>query len=134
MLCSNQLSYVATISCRDQRSRRGAHFPPFCLGKSRFQAGLFLAGLPLDVEAKMYNVAVLYHVVLALQAPATGVLGALFAIVLDEVVIADNLGADETLLEVSVDDAGGFRGGGADLHRPCAHFLNTGGEVGLQLQ
>ena len=46
-------------------------------------------GVALDVEAKMNDIAVLNHVFLALQAPATGVFCALFTIVGDEVFITD---------------------------------------------
>ena len=52
----------------------------------------------------------------------------------DEVVEGDDLGADEALLEVGVDHAGGLRRGGALVDRPGAHFLLAGGEVGLQAE
>src|SRR5690606_15543707 len=71
-----------------------------------------------DVEAEMQDVALLHAVLLALQAQAAGVARAGFAPVLDEVVVADGLGADEALLEVGMDDRGGLRRGGAGLDRP----------------
>ena len=52
----------------------------------------------------------------------------------DEVLEADDLGLDKTLLEVGVDDAGGLRGLGALRDRPCASFLRAGGEGGLQAE
>ena len=50
----------------------------------------------------------------------------------DEVLVGDDLGADEAALEVGVDHAGGLRRGGAGAHGPGAHFLRAGGEIGLQ--
>src|SRR5690606_4219346 len=46
----------------------------------------------------------------------------------------DDLGLDEALLEVGVDDAGGLGGGGAALDGPGAGLLGPGGEVGLQAE
>jgi hypothetical protein len=80
------------------------------------------------------HVAVLHHVFLAFQPPLAGVLRALLALVVHEIVVGDHLGADEALLEVGVDHAGGLWRGGADAHGPGAHFLHAGGEVGLQVQ
>ena len=48
--------------------------------------------------------------------------------------VGDDLGADEAVLEVGVDHAGRLRRGAAAAHRPGAHFLQAGGEVGLQAQ
>ncbi|MNC89825.1 hypothetical protein D3C83_58230 [compost metagenome] len=36
------------------------------------------------------------------------------------------------MLKVGVDHARGLRGGRAGTHGPCAHFLGSGGEEGLQ--
>ena len=130
MLCSNQLSYVAINSCKDQSSRRGAHFPHFGEASQDSEA----LGARLDIESEMDNVAVLHDVFLALQPPAPGVFCALLALVLNELVITNDFGADKALLEVGVDDRCCFGGGGADFHGPGAHFLHTGGEVGLQTE
>ena len=46
----------------------------------------------------------------------------------DEVVVGDDLGADEALLEVGVDLARRLRRHRADVRRPGAHFLRAGGE------
>ena len=51
-----------------------------------------------------------------------------------EVVVGDDLGLDEALLEVGVDDAGRLRGLPALLDRPGAHLLLTRGEIGLQAE
>jgi outer membrane receptor protein involved in Fe transport len=87
-----------------------------------------------DVEAEVQNVAFLDPVFLALQPQPAGIAGAGLAAVLDEVIKADGLGADEALLEVGMDDGRGLRRGRAALHGPGADFLDPGGEVGLQAQ
>src|SRR5947209_7775022 len=88
----------------------------------------------LDVEAKMNHVAVAHHVLLALEAELARLLGALLPTVRDEVVVRGDLGTDEAALEVGVNHAGGLRRGGATRNRPRAHFLRTGGEIGLQAE
>lgn len=83
---------------------------------------------------EFHHVTVLPHVVLALNA------GLAFGTSLgnragaDEVLEADDLGLDKTLLEVGVDDAGGLRGLGPLRDRPCASFLRASGEGGLQAE
>ena len=64
----------------------------------------------LDVEAEVDHVAVLDHVLLALGAQLAGLLGPLLALAGDEVVVGDDLGADEAALEVGVDDPGRLGG------------------------
>jgi hypothetical protein len=59
-----------------------------------------------DVEQEVQHVAILDHVFLAFGAHLAGFLGAGFALVLDEVVKGDGLGADEAAFEVGVDDGG----------------------------
>lgn len=58
-----------------------------------------------DVEQEVEDVAVLDHVVLAFRTLLAGLLGTLLALVGDEVIEADRLGADEAPLEIGVDDA-----------------------------
>ena len=59
--------------------------------------------------------------------PSSRILPASFAPCLaragDVVVVGDHFGADEAVLEVGVDDAGGLRRGRADVDGPRAHFL-----------
>ena len=52
----------------------------------------------------------------------------------DVVAERDDFGADEAALEVRVDHARGLRRGGARAHRPGAHFLRAGREIGLQAE
>ncbi len=56
----------------------------------------------------MENIAVLDQVFLAFGPHFARFLGALFAAAGDEVVIGDGLGADEAVLEIGMDDAGGL--------------------------
>src|SRR5690606_8578052 len=86
----------------------------------------------LDVEAELHHVPVLHDVVLALHAGLALRAGLGDRAGLDEVGEGDDLGLDEALLEVGVDDAGGLGGGGAALDGPGAGLLGAGGEVGLQ--
>ena len=75
-----------------------------------------------DVEAEEDDVAVLHDIVAAFLAHLAGVLGRLFAAAGDEVVIVDDLGADEPPLEVAVDHVPAASGAAfAPLrHRPGA--------------
>ena len=72
----------------------------------------------LDVEAEMKDVAVLDGVVLALEPELARIAGARFAVQCHVVVVGDRLGADKTLLEVGMDDAGGA---GLGLAAPVGH-------------
>ena len=57
----------------------------------------------------MQNVAVLDQIFLAFQPQLAGIARAGLALQRDVVRIGDGLGADEALLEIRVDDAGGCR-------------------------
>ena len=73
-------------------------------------------------------------VLLAFQAQFPGLLGSGLALVGDEILVGDDLGADEAVLEVGVNDARGLRRGRARVHRPGAHLFHAGGEIGLQAE
>ena len=87
-----------------------------------------------DVEAELHHVPVLHHVVLALHAGLALRAGLGDRAGLDQVVEGDDLGLDEALLEVGVDDTGGLGGGGALLDGPGAGLLGAGRQVGLQAE
>ena len=87
-----------------------------------------------DVEAEVADVAVLDHVVAALQAHPALLLGPLLAAEPDEVVVGDDLGADEAALEIGVDHARRLRGGGTPMHGPGTRLLGADGEEGEQAQ
>ena len=61
----------------------------------------------------MHDVAVMHDIILAFEPHLAGVARAGLAVAGDIVVIADGLGADEAVLEIGVNDAGGLRRFGA---------------------
>ena len=82
----------------------------------------------------MHYVAVLHHIVLALAAELSGGAAGRFAAQLHEVLILDDFGADEALLEVGVDDSGRLGRLVAHLYGPGAALVASGGEEGLQVE
>src|SRR5690606_33280445 len=87
-----------------------------------------------DVEPEMHHVSLLDDVLLAFETELARLLCALLAFVGDEVLVSDDLGANEPLLEVGVDHAGGLRRRRADADGPRADFLDARGEVSLQAE
>src|SRR5262249_60132426 len=79
-------------------------------------------------KPEQHDVAVLDDVVLALEAHLAGLLGAKLATGSHIVVEGDGFGADEALLEIGMDAAGGARRLGAGLHGPGTRLLGTGGK------
>ena len=61
-----------------------------------------------DVESEVHYITVLHDVVFAFDRQAAGVADGRFAAKADVVVVFDDFGADESFLEVGVDDAGTF--------------------------
>ena len=88
----------------------------------------------LDVEAEDHHVAVLHHVILALHAQASRLLGTLLPTEGHIVVVTDGLGLDEAALEVGVDDAGRLGRLRSDADGPGTDLLRTGREEALQSQ
>ena len=66
-------------------------------------------GSAQTLNRKCIDVAVVHHVLLALEPHLARLLRAVLALAGDEVGVRDHLGADEALLEVGVDDAGRLR-------------------------
>src|SRR4051812_6602188 len=62
-----------------------------------------------NIESKMDHVAIAHDIVLAFETHLAGFLGALLALVSDVIVERDHFGADESFLEIGVDDAGRLR-------------------------
>src|SRR5579864_331322 len=87
-----------------------------------------------DIEPEEADVAVLHHVVLALQPYLATFAGDSVGAGGLEVGEGHDLGLDESPLEVGVDDTRGLRGGGAAPHRPGPHLGLTGGEEGEQVE
>ena len=73
----------------------------------------------------MHDVAVGDDIVLAFEPHLAGVARAGLAAAGDVIVVGDRLGADEALLEIGVDDAGGLRRLGAAGDGPGARLLRA---------
>lgn len=88
----------------------------------------------LDVEEEVHDVTVLDDIVLALDSEAAGSAAFGLGAVLDEVIVFDDLGADEAFLEVRVDDSRGTGGLVALVDGPGPDFGFSGGKVGTQAE
>src|SRR3954468_21725702 len=86
----------------------------------------------LDVEAELDDVAVLHHVVLALDAQLADVARLGPRAELEQLVPVHDLGLDEATLEVAVDDAGALRCLVAGAERPRPRLLLPRREEGPQ--
>ena len=86
----------------------------------------------LDVEAEVDDVPVPHHVLLAFDRELPRVAAFRFAAELHVVLPPDDLGLDEALLEVGVDDAGRLRRSRPLDRRPGADLDLAGGEECLQ--
>lgn len=82
----------------------------------------------------MHDVAILYYVVLALDMEQAGLAYSGFRLIFDVVLILDDLCADETFLEVGVDDTGTLWGFPSFMVGPGLHLHLTGGDKGLEVQ
>src|SRR6266571_8354429 len=82
----------------------------------------------LLVEPEVHQVVILHNLRFCFQAQFTGAFGLRLATSLDEIVKTDDLGADEPLLNVSVDDSAGFPRRGAVADRPGTVFLAAHGQ------
>ena len=76
------------------------------------------------------DVVVFHDVVFAFEANEAFFFEGGFRFVDEDVVAGVDFGADEAALDVGVDLAGGFLGGGSDFDAPRARFLRTDGELG----
>src|SRR5947199_10246823 len=90
--------------------------------------------LTSDVEAELDDVAVLHHVVLALDADLAPRTRLRHRSGVDEVVVGHDLRLDEPALEVGVDDARRLGRRPARADRPGPGLLRAGREEGLQTQ
>ena len=89
---------------------------------------------PLHVEPELHHIPVPHHILLALHAGLPGRPGLRHRAGLDQVFEGDDLGLDEALLEVGVDDSGGFGGRGVLLDGPGPGLLGACREVGLEAE
>src|ERR671931_917560 len=79
-------------------------------------------------KAKMDKVAILNHVVFAFQAKLPCFLAFRFTAESDESLIGNDVGSDETSLDIAVDLSRRFFGGGSLRDCPGSHFVFTCGE------
>ena len=82
----------------------------------------------------MQDIAVIDDVFLTFQPHAPGLLGPLFALEADIVIIGNGFGANKAFFEIGMDDASGLGGGVADMDRPGACLFWANREIGLQAQ
>ena len=82
----------------------------------------------------MHDVAVLHDVLLAFDADLARVAAGFFRTQRHVVVVFDHFGADESLLEIGVDDAGRLRGLHAADVGPCARLVGAGGEERFEVE
>ncbi|GCC44110.1 hypothetical protein chiPu_0028095, partial [Chiloscyllium punctatum] len=88
----------------------------------------------LGIKSEMHHVAIGDDVVLAFEPQLAGIACAGFAVAGDIILIRDGLGADETLLEIGMDHAGGGRRLGAAVDGPGTRFLRADGEIGDEVE
>ena len=88
----------------------------------------------LNVEAEVHDITVLYDVFLALYCELACFAYSSFGAVFDVVFVLDDLGTDESLLKVGVDDTCALRCLPSLVVGPCTYFLHTSGDVGLQVE
>src|SRR5689334_17279746 len=82
----------------------------------------------------MHDVAVLHHVVLALETQLPGLSALGFAAEPDEVVEGDDFRADEPALDVAVDAPGGLARGRPATDRPRATLVLARGEKAHEIE
>src|SRR5579859_2012348 len=119
------------------RARRPGKCRSFCwLRSMELRQGLESADYDdppaSHVEPEMHHIALAHDVLLPFEPELPRFLRARLALVGNVVVVGDDLGADEAVLEVGVNHAGGLGRRGALLHGPGARFLRSGGKVSLQ--
>src|SRR5450759_1500323 len=85
-------------------------------------------------KPEMHHVAVGDQVFLAFEPHLAGLARARLAAAGNVIAIADGLGADKTMLEIRVDDAGRLRRLGAFRDGPGTRLLRPGGEIGHQMK
>ena len=88
----------------------------------------------LYVEAEVHDVSVFYHVFLAFYVQFTGFAYSGFGTVLDEIIVFDDFGADESFFEIGVNNTGTLRSFPAFVESPGTYFHLAGSEVGFQVQ
>src|SRR5574344_1988504 len=86
----------------------------------------------LYVEKEVHNVAVLHHVFLSLDSHLTGGATSGFRLEIHEIIVFDDLGTDETLFEVGVNDTCRTRSLVPLVYGPGATLVRARREEGLK--
>src|SRR5262249_29833753 len=82
----------------------------------------------LHIEPEMQDIAVFHHILLAFETEFARITCARFALELNVIVIGDGFRANESLLEIRMDDAGGLWRTRALHHGPGTRLHWSGGE------
>ena len=93
-----------------------------------------MEGNLLDVEEEMHDVAVLYEVILSLDAEFAGGTALRFASKGYEVLVFDYLSTDESALKIRMDHSGTLRRFHPLSESPCAYFIRAGGKESAQFE
>ena len=80
------------------------------------------------------DVSIDYLVILALETVFASAFDGVLATQIDQVIVAEDLGANETSLQVRVNDAGGLRRGGSVGDAPGAHLVGANREERVNAQ
>ena len=86
----------------------------------------------LHVKAEVHHIAIFDNVFLTFQTPFAGLFGSRFALVFNEVFIANDFSANEALLKVSVNNAGSFGCCAVQRDSPGTYFFYTCSEISVQ--
>src|SRR5260370_40392650 len=87
-----------------------------------------------SIKPEMHDVAVGEDVLLAFQPQLAGIAGAGLAAERDVIGIGNRLGANKTLFEIGMNDAGGGGRPGAAVDGPGPRLLRPDGEIGGVVQ
>ena len=88
----------------------------------------------LNIKAEVHDVTVLHYVFLSFNAELASFLDSSFRFILHIVVVLDYLCADETLLEVGVDDASALWSFPSLLECPCLYLHLTSSDECLEIE
>src|SRR3989338_4524274 len=128
-LATDMIRHPRVLVCR--LGREAQQIVPVGLRFAQHQPTFYLAQpTALYIKPKMHHIAVLGDISFSFYPQATGVFGAIFAVIFNVIIIADDFGADKTFFKIGMNFAGGLWRGGVFLYRPGADFFLAGGKKG----